>query len=661
LKISALYRKTELIGRKPISLGEAFGLFRAAIAGLTAERGDRKYMNQHSQSGFLGSRVLLILPLCAAASSIVAGTLLAFLHPDVPAKMSHKTLTFAERVAYRRAIEDVYWRHRIWPKENPDPKPSLDAVISQAQLEKKVADYLRKSQALEDYWQRPISSEQLQAEMDRMANHTKQPAVLRELFQALGNDPFVIAECLARPLVAERLAAGATVVASVSPASAKPFAADTAASTENRLHATNAGAASYRLPEISVPNGCTGDTWTATSTVNAPSARHFHTAVWTGSEMIVWGGLDGSNVLNTGGRYNPATDSWTATPNALDGRYYHTAVWTGSEMIVWGGLDDHIVVGDTGERYNPTVNSWTAIPRGPLDPRSLHTAVWTGSEMIIWGGYLFDYAHDGARFNPISGWTPTTQTNAPHPRYGHTAVWTGSEMIVWGGNYADGTGGRYNPSTDSWTATSTTNAPTVSNHTIVWTGSEMIVWGGFHYPNILNIGGRYDPGTDSWTATPTNNAPQARWFHTAVWTDSEMIVWGGCFGNPCSKFLDTGGRYDPGTDSWTATGPTNAPSARAYHTAVWTGSQMIVWGGQDDSGNNLNTGSSYCAQSGAPSPTPTATPPSPTPTATHTPTPTPTSTATSTATPTPTATPRPTPTPRLNPTPRSRPTPPPRP
>ena len=81
--------------------------------------------------------------------------------------------------------------------------------MSQAQLEKKVADYLRKSQALEDYWQRPITAEQLQAEMERMAKHTKQPEVLRELFAALGNDPFVIAECLAQAslsgAVAEKL------------------------------------------------------------------------------------------------------------------------------------------------------------------------------------------------------------------------------------------------------------------------------------------------------------------------------------------------------------------------------------------------------------------------------------------------------------------------
>ena len=37
-------------------------------------------------------------------------------------------------------------------------------------------------------------------------------------------------------------------------------------------------------------NGCVDDTWTATSTTNAPEARYYHTAVWTGSEMIVWGG-----------------------------------------------------------------------------------------------------------------------------------------------------------------------------------------------------------------------------------------------------------------------------------------------------------------------------------------------------------------------------------
>src|SRR5260221_632699 len=83
---------------------------------------------------------------------------------------------------------------------------------------------------------------------------------------------------------------------------------------------------------------CTNDTWTPTSTTNAPSARAFHTAVWTGTEMIIWSGVHGC-FFNTGGRYNPSTDSWTATTttNAPYPRAEATAVWTGTEMIVWGG------------------------------------------------------------------------------------------------------------------------------------------------------------------------------------------------------------------------------------------------------------------------------------------------------------------------------------
>src|SRR5437867_9041719 len=106
---------------------------------------------------------------------LLAGTLMvASFRPEAKAKADYRTLTFAERVSYQRAIEEVYWRHRIWPRnggERPDPKPSLDVIMSRADLEKKVTDYLRKLQALEDYWQRPITAEQLQAEMDRMAQH----------------------------------------------------------------------------------------------------------------------------------------------------------------------------------------------------------------------------------------------------------------------------------------------------------------------------------------------------------------------------------------------------------------------------------------------------------------------------------------------------------
>src|SRR5262245_14231629 len=272
------------------------------------------------ESGLLNLRCL-IRPLvyAAAVCSMVTGALLAFVHPEPPAKFSQRTLTFAERVAYQRAIEEVYWRHRIWPKERKDTKPSLDVLMSQAQLEKKVADYLCKSQALENYWQRPITAGQLQAEMDRMARHTKRPEVLRELFEALGNDPFVIAECLARPVLAERLVTTCNAYDQTLEVELKQW-------TEDTPKEVKVPSDSYVMPVISDGSGCIDDTWAATK--GPPDGRKSPTAVWTGVEMIVWGGAFDTTGARAGGRYNPATNSWapTSTTNAPSGREGHTAV-----------------------------------------------------------------------------------------------------------------------------------------------------------------------------------------------------------------------------------------------------------------------------------------------------------------------------------------------
>src|SRR6266581_205591 len=451
-----------------------------------------------SEGGFLNTRAVVAPFVCAAACLIVTGTLLAFFRSEAPANISQRTLTFAERVAYQRAIEDVYWRHRIWPKQRPDSKPSLDAEMSQAQVEKKVADYLRKSQALEDYWQQSVTAERLQAEMDRMAQHTKHPEVLHELFASLGNDPFVIAECLARPILAERIIAN---LSGQSENRNKQFvSAQAKAFWPISMIAKGSADAVYTLPQIFVPTTCTGDIWTDTSLANAPSARDQHTAVWTGSEMIIWGGYDGSS-LNTGGRYEPATDSWMATTtiNAPSARRVHTAVWTGSKMVVWSGRDN-AGARNTGGRYDPSTDSWTATSTTNVpDARIFHTAVWSDitNEMIVWGRTPDNvtYFNTGGRYNPSTdSWTATTLADAPSGRDHHTAVWTGSQMIVWGGYngiYLN-TGGRYEPATDSWMATTITDAPIGRRiHTAVWTGSEMIVWGGENRTNQLNRGGRY--------------------------------------------------------------------------------------------------------------------------------------------------------------------------
>src|SRR5437667_11916143 len=99
----------------------------------------------------------------------------------------------------------------------------------------------------------------------------------------------------------------------------------------------------------------------------------------------------------------------------------------------------------------------------------------------------------------------------------------------------------------------------------------MIVWGGqpgepgFH---ALDTGGKYVPATDAWTATSATDAPSARAVHTAAWTGGEMIVWGGIDEN--LLLLNTGGKYTSISDSWTATTTVNATAARKPHTAVMT-------------------------------------------------------------------------------------------
>ena len=83
-----------------------------------------------------------------------------------------------------------------------------------------------------------------------------------------------------------------------------------------------------------------GESWNAPGDTDAPTERGYQSAVWTGTEMIIWGGSDGSgSYLNTGGRYNPVTRVWTptSTVNAPAARFKQRAVWTGTEMIVWGG------------------------------------------------------------------------------------------------------------------------------------------------------------------------------------------------------------------------------------------------------------------------------------------------------------------------------------
>jgi VCBS repeat-containing protein len=132
----------------------------------------------------------------------------------------------------------------------------------------------------------------------------------------------------------------------------------------------------------------------------------------------------------------------------------------------------------------------------------------------------------------------------------------------------------------------------------------MIVWGGMS-GNLdngtwYNTGGRYNPVSNTWTATSLAGAPSPRIWHVDAWTGVEMIVWSGCTGNTsCWDTLLTGGRYNLATDSWTSTSLGSVPRERANAAAVWTGEGLLVWGGfAGDVGTYTTTGGLYSVSYG---------------------------------------------------------------
>jgi hypothetical protein len=265
--------------------------------------------------------------------------------------------------------------------------------------------------------------------------------------------------------------------------------------------------------------------------------------------MIVWGGnrySERRDKLDSGGRYDPVADRWLSLPmSGLTARDDPRAVWTGSEMIVWGGRDSFDHTGD-GARYSPSNDRWRAVSAsGAPEPREDHTAIWTGSEMIVWGGWNGDevsrnYALDGGRYDPRADrWRPISRQGAPDPREDHSAIWTGTEMIVWGGV-------RREPNRDD-------------DETIESADDDAVVSessGTRPDRRQLATGGRYDPATDTWTPITLTRAPEAREDGVVVWTGTDMLVWGG---QQAGVPLASGARYVASADTWCAIDGDGAP------------------------------------------------------------------------------------------------------
>lgn len=266
--------------------------------------------------------------------------------------------------------------------------------------------------------------------------------------------------------------------------------------------------------------------------------------VYTGTELIVWGG-NYTNATNNGFRYNPATNVFTAIPTAgqPSARTEFGMQFINNRLVIWGGLSGGSVLGN-GAVLNLSTNTWSSITAtgAPAARRKFSSVANTAQNtMIVWGGSTstgFAYVNSGAIYNPVANsWSAMSAVNAPSPRLDQIAVWAGTEMIVHGGNgqveselYLT-TGARYNPATNTWTTTSTVGAPGLENHAAAWTGSHLLIAGGardnfgivgqpFEFTSYL-----YDPVTDTWQQS--GSAGVAKAAHVLVPAGNMILAFGG--------------------------------------------------------------------------------------------------------------------------------------
>jgi N-acetylneuraminic acid mutarotase len=325
------------------------------------------------------------------------------------------------------------------------------------------------------------------------------------------------------------------------------------------------------------------------------------TSVWTGTQMIVVGrdrltALDARGnpysrgAVNVAAAYDPADNTWRRlpSPGPMGSFMDYGSAWTGKEMLVWGA--------GTREAYNPATNTWRKLPSSPL--LAIHDGfglvAWTGRELIGWGGGCCgDAFSDGVAYNPATNlWHKLPRSPLPGSQR-PVGAWTGKELVVFVGNLnPDGKlwparlarAAAYNPATNSWRRIAPLPAPR-TGASAAWDGREVLVVGGAGEPRagkpapLATVGFAYNPAANSWRRLPPMES--GRFGAAAVWTGTRLLLWGG------SQTADAGPpvipphglAYDPKANRWSAL-PQAPLEGRLDPTALWTGSSMIVWGGE---------------------------------------------------------------------------------
>jgi hypothetical protein len=289
-------------------------------------------------------------------------------------------------------------------------------------------------------------------------------------------------------------------------------------------------------------------TWRTLAPGPAANGQGNVSAIWTGNEMLVFGPAGF-------GAYNPVTRTWRPMQGHMLGAAGAARVWTGRQALFWGGGCCGEVLAD-GAAYTPATNTWRALPRAPLRARYAD-GVWTGTEMIIAGGESSEPTlrvfADAAAYNPVTR-TWRELPSMPQPRSGATELWNGRDALYIGGTlagaHAPTAGGvAFNPATGKWRQLPAMEFSRTA-FAAVWTGHQVLVWGGVTGSlldgKVPPHGVAYDPVANRWSAMPM--APlRGRIEPTVVWTGSQMIVWGGRIpGTPEYTPATDGAAYHPG-------------------------------------------------------------------------------------------------------------------
>jgi hypothetical protein len=300
--------------------------------------------------------------------------------------------------------------------------------------------------------------------------------------------------------------------------------------------------------------------------------RWHHRAIWTGEEMIIWGGQPSTEpgYFADGAAYSPAGDAWRMLADApIAGRVGHDAVWTGTEVIVWGGRAGPQVRYADGAAYNPATDAWRLLAEAPLEARAGHRAVWTGAEVIIWGGStpVGSPSVEAAAYNPSTdAWRQLPRSPLPSGNAG--VAWTGQELVVISYEGSAAAGAAYDAASDTWRDLAPSIMSSLWAGPAIWTESEIVMlsskpWSG----RGLSPGAAYDPASDTWR---TVSSPPGGGFAVIepVWTGFEVIIYGY---RPVA--------YHPASDTWRRLTAPHPPPGREGHTVIWTGAEMIAWGG----------------------------------------------------------------------------------